>query len=592
MRDMYDVIVAGSGAAGFSTADWLYSFGIKNICIVTEGINSGTSRNTGSDKQTYYKFDMCSDAGDSVMKMAQDFYAGGSMNGSDALIEAANSARCFMRLVDLGVPFPTDSFGRYAGYRTDHDNTCRATSAGPLTSKYMTEKLQKKVEQNGTPILDGYRVVKLIVSDNKCSGVICLTANGFEVIYSKAVILCTGAPAAMYSHSVYPESQSGATGLAIEAGAELSNFQEWQYGIASVKFRWNLSGSYQQVIPRYYSVSPDGKETEFLAQNGNCGDIYSKVFLKGYQWPFDSAKTEGSSEIDILVFRELEKGNRVFLDYTKNPEGFCFENLSEEAKNYLNETECLADTPIERLMKLNPKAVKLYKDNGIDLTCEPLEIRIAAQHNNGGIRTDLNSETSIKNLFAAGEAAGKFGVYRPGGSALNDTQVGGLRAAEYLSRIINSIEEEHPDIELPKSPVISDNPTLEKYRAEFSLKMSVCAGVLRDYNTLKKLLLELESLNRNFYSLVTVADSSRAVDFYSFRLTVLSMISLCRTELASIKKIGSRGGCICFKDGVQLGENTEYRKYITVTDNDSISFEPVDSIPNEKPVFEKLLKGV
>lgn len=307
MSRCFDVIVVGSGAAGFSTADWLYSFGIENICIVTEGINSGTSRNTGSDKQTYYKLDMCSDTGDSVSKMANDMCAGGSMNGSDAFIEAVNSARCFMRLVELGVPFPVDSYGRFVGYRTDHDNTCRATSAGPLTSKYMTEKLQGKVEKNGTLILDGYQVIKLIIHNNKCSGVICLTKNGFEVIYAKAVILCTGAPAAMYSYSVYPESQSGATGLAIEAGAELSNFQEWQYGIASVKFRWNLSGSYQQVIPRYYSISEDGKENEFLVQNGKYNEVYSKVFLKGYQWPFDSAKIKGSSEIDILVFKEHAK---------------------------------------------------------------------------------------------------------------------------------------------------------------------------------------------------------------------------------------------------------------------------------------------
>ena len=166
----YDVIVVGSGAAGFSTADWLHTFGIENICIVTEGINSGTSRNTGSDKQTYYKLDLCSDGGDSVMKMAQDLFSGGSMNGSDALTEAANSTRCFMRLAELGVPFPTDGYGRYAGYRTDHDNTMRATSAGPLTSKYMTEALQKKVVENGTEILDGFQAVKLIVNNNKCGG--------------------------------------------------------------------------------------------------------------------------------------------------------------------------------------------------------------------------------------------------------------------------------------------------------------------------------------------------------------------------------------------------------------------------------------
>jgi succinate dehydrogenase/fumarate reductase flavoprotein subunit len=51
----YNTIIVGSGAAGLNAADTLYSLGQKDIAIVTEGINMGTSRNTGSDKQTYYK---------------------------------------------------------------------------------------------------------------------------------------------------------------------------------------------------------------------------------------------------------------------------------------------------------------------------------------------------------------------------------------------------------------------------------------------------------------------------------------------------------------------------------------------------------
>lgn len=590
MSEKYDVIVVGSGAAGFSTADWLYTFGIKNICVVTENVNYGTSRNAGSDKQTYYKLDLCSDAGDSVMKMAEDLCAGGSMNGSDALIEASNSARCFLRLAGLGVPFPSDKYGRYVGYRTDHDNTMRATSAGPLTSKFMTEKLQLKVESNGTPILDGHRVIKLIIDDNTCRGVVCYTADGIKTIYSKAVILCTGAPAAMYSRSVYPECQSGATGLAVEADAELANFQEWQYGMASVKFRWNLSGSYQQVVPRYYSVTPDGEEREFLIENRNVNEMYSKIFLKGYQWPFDSVKTEGSSEIDILVFKELEKGNRVYLDYMKNPVGFSFDSLSDEAKKYLSDADCIADTPIERLEKLNPKAIKLYADHGIDLYSEPLEISISAQHNNGGIRTDINSESSMKNLFAVGEAAGKFGVYRPGGSALNDTQVGGLRAAMYLAESLNEIDICETAADITVQPKISESPTLDSIKKELSLKMSDCAGIYRDYEKIKALLPELENVRDNYSELVTIADEGQTSEFYSFRLTVLSMISLCRTVISSIDTIGSRGGCICFRNGKRAAENTEYRKYITVTRADEVVFVPADEIPNEQFNFEKLLR--
>ena len=68
----------------------------------------GTSRNTGSDKQTYYKLSMCGSEGDSVREMADTLYSGGGVMGEHALCEAAYSTRCFMRLVELGVPFPTN----------------------------------------------------------------------------------------------------------------------------------------------------------------------------------------------------------------------------------------------------------------------------------------------------------------------------------------------------------------------------------------------------------------------------------------------------------------------------------------------------
>ena len=48
-------IVVGSGAAGFSAALRLDRLGVGNLALITENRMAGTSRNTGSDKQTYYK---------------------------------------------------------------------------------------------------------------------------------------------------------------------------------------------------------------------------------------------------------------------------------------------------------------------------------------------------------------------------------------------------------------------------------------------------------------------------------------------------------------------------------------------------------
>ena len=54
--------------------------------------------------------------------------------------------QCFLKLVELGVPFPRNRYGEYIGYKTDHDLRRRATSVGPYTSKQMTECLEAAVQ--------------------------------------------------------------------------------------------------------------------------------------------------------------------------------------------------------------------------------------------------------------------------------------------------------------------------------------------------------------------------------------------------------------------------------------------------------------
>lgn len=157
-----NTLIIGSGAAAFNAADSLYDLGVKDIILATEGINMGTSRNTGSDKQTYYKLSLASGEPDSVYDMARSLYDGQSVNGDTALVEAALSARCFFKLVNLGVPFPCDKYGQYAGYKTDHDPKMRGTSCGPLTSKYMTQKLEQSVRNKNISIMDHVRIIRLL----------------------------------------------------------------------------------------------------------------------------------------------------------------------------------------------------------------------------------------------------------------------------------------------------------------------------------------------------------------------------------------------------------------------------------------------
>jgi len=451
--DVYSMntIVLGTGAAGYNAADSLYDLGQKDIAIITEGIKMGTSRNTGSDKQTYYKLTLSGNTPDSVFEMAKTLFEGGSMHGDIALTEAALSAKGFYKLASIGVPFPHNKYGEYIGYKTDHDPRERATSAGPLTSRFMTEKLEVQIKNKGIRIFDGFVVIAVLTNDGNAVGLLAIDTakqdspnKGFTLFNCTNVIYATGGPAGIYLTSVYPVNHLGSSGMAYEAGAKGINLTESQYGIASIKFRWNLSGTYQQVIPRYISTDSEGNdEKEFLDEYfEDKGKLLDAIFLKGYQWPFDPRKIEnfGSSIIDILVYNETQiKGRRVFMDFMSNPtcsmkEGeFDFSMLGEESHTYLKNSNALFGKPIERLAHMNQPAIDLYTNNGIDLNTEYLEIAVCAQHNNGGLMGNIWWESNLKHLFPVGEVNGTFGVYRPGGSALNSTQVGSFRAAQYIS---------------------------------------------------------------------------------------------------------------------------------------------------------------
>ncbi len=451
-----NTLIIGSGAASLNAAVNLYERGQTDIAIVTDQWGGGTSNNTGSDKQTYYKLSLAGDQLDSPLEMARDLFKGGCMHGDIALCEAINSVSAFFHLVQLGVPFPHDRFGAYVGYKTDHDPRQRATSAGPLTSHLMFEALAADVRRKGIQVFDGFEVIGLLTEgrgeDKHIIGAIALDKSrlgngnfGFVVFNAVNVVQGTGGPAGMYKTSVYPESQLGASGMAFEIGAIGNNLTESQYGIASIKFRWNLSGTYQQVIPRYVSTDQNGNDPQqFLNRYfPDMGKLATAIFLKGYQWPFDPRKVYdyGSSLIDILVYQEtVIKGRRVFLDFQHNPSGdgllddFAFEKLSPEAYRYLEKSGALFGTPIQRLAKMNQPAIDLYKRHGIDISKEYLEIAVCAQHNNGGLKGNIWWESNIKHLFFVGEVNGTHGVYRPGGSALNSGQVGAMRAALYIAR--------------------------------------------------------------------------------------------------------------------------------------------------------------
>lgn len=522
-----EALVLGSGAAGMRATVELHRRGV-DVLVASTGLFAGTSACSGSDKQTIYTAST-DYKGDNFVKYAEGLCSGGAMDFSTAYIEAVGSIDAIGGLQFMGLPLPHDDNSAILRYQTDHDEAGRATSCGPRTSKLMVKVLFKEALTLGVRILpstSGIRIVKETVDgEERVCGVIALhreeKRNDYGLIFIQCedLVIATGGPGELYRDSVYPHHCHGGLGLALEAGVELCNLTESQFGIGTprTKFPWNLSGTYVQVMPRVYSVDEDGNEHHFLKRfYRTTREMVSNTFRKGYQWPFHSTRMldYGSSLFDLAVYLECKAGRKVYLDFLRNPEPvndveeFSLDDLDPDVRSYLENNEALLDLPIDRLRRMNPLAIELYRMHGTDIASEPLEFAMNNQHMNGGILITDWGQTSLQGCYSIGEAAGSHGVTRPGGAALNSGQVFGKRVAVAIKRSRLNKSEFSPSLDLIEADIATTILDAEGFlnasaarkpkdiKTELQARMSDSAGIICSQNDVAKALGEAKELRK------------------------------------------------------------------------------------------------
>ena len=79
------------------------------------------------------------------------------------------------------------------------------------------------------------------------------------------------------------------------------------------------------------------------------------------------------------------------MDFNRNPlavpedADFGLERLDPDVRAYLENSGALLEKPTDRLRKMNPLSIELYKRYKYDITKDPLEFGINNQHMNGGL---------------------------------------------------------------------------------------------------------------------------------------------------------------------------------------------------------------
>jgi len=264
--------------------------------------------------------------------------------------------------------------------------------------------------------LSNLAAVDILVSEGRARGAIALNFVDGELvaIQSKAVILAAGGLTKLYERNSASANMGGeAYALALWAGAELIDMEFVQFfpighlaprlvGMDPIMwdpFRYKLGGKML-----------NGKFEEFIDRYGST----------------DFGKYNATRDIAAYaILKEVEAGRGTlhggaYLDFRHIPEA---------------QLRGAFGPVIDRLLA-----------NGIDLTKTPVEVGPMAHYHMGGIRVDVNMQTRVAGLYAAGEAVGGAnGANRLSGNAITEAFVFGARAGSAAAESVTRARSEWND---------------------------------------------------------------------------------------------------------------------------------------------------
>jgi succinate dehydrogenase / fumarate reductase flavoprotein subunit len=100
-----------------------------------------------------------------------------------------------------------------------------------------------------------------------------------------------------------------------------------------------------------------------------------------------------------------------------------------------------------RIKERLPKMYEQFKEQGVDITKEPMQVAPTAHYAMGGVEVDFDTgATTLDGLFAVGEGtAGTHGANRLGGNSLAETLVFGRITGAHLARYLADAPSLTPD---------------------------------------------------------------------------------------------------------------------------------------------------
>ncbi len=398
----FDVLIIGSGLAGFSSALKLAEN--RKVAIVTK-----KTLLEGASSQAQGGIAAVLAENDTAESHLQDTLTAGAglcdLTTTRFVVEHGKAAVDW--LIAQGVPFTRDA-GNGTVYHLTREgghSQRRIIHAADATGRVVQDTLAARVKAHpNITVLENHIAIDLITGKklgrggNRCYGAYVLDVAHDEVLTFAAqdTILATGGAGKVYLYTTNPDTATG-DGIAMgwRAGCRVANMEFIQFHPTCLYHPHAKSFLISEAVRGEGGLLklPDG--SRFMPQHDERAELAPRDIV--------------ARAID---FEMKKRGlDCVFLDITHKSEAFIKEHFPTI------HARCLA--------------------LGIDIARQPIPVVPAAHYTCGGVITDLNGRTDLENLYAIGETAytGLHGANRLASNSLLECLVFAEAAAQdILSR--------------------------------------------------------------------------------------------------------------------------------------------------------------
>jgi L-aspartate oxidase len=383
-KETVDFLIIGSGVAGLRAAIELAPYG--NVLVVTkdkptesstEYAQGGIAAVMSDEDRVGIHFDDTLKAGDGLCR--EEAVKTLVEEGPDRILE----------LIEWGAEFDREGTTLDLTIEAAHSRRRILHSHGDSTGKELERVLLKKVRS--LPSVRKYPfafTIDLIVRNSECHGAYVLKDGETTALYAKATILTTGGAGQLFSRTTNPEVATGdGMAIAFRAGATLEDMEFVQFHPTSL----------------FHPSAPHFLLTESMRGEGAVLlNINKQRFMHDYHLLGELAPRDIVSR---AIISEMVKtgSDHVYLDLRHMGRAF--------------------------VKKRFPKIHATCLTYDVDITEDLIPVSPAAHYIMGGVKTNLDGETDIKGLYAAGEVActGVHGANRLASNSLLEGLVYGAR---------------------------------------------------------------------------------------------------------------------------------------------------------------------